>query len=150
VKALRKAIYARLKGDNSGAGNLASLATGGIVYGAADRASALPICSFQKMTGLPQWSFTEVAATEFFYLVKGIAFNAPDGSYTGQERAEDIDARCKELLNDFTLSIAGGTCLYLRHERDIPDYPEPVGKTAGGGEILTAFHVGSIYRAEIQ
>lgn len=134
--AIRRALYGKLSGDSTLTNMLGTAASGytkGIYHHDAPEDAAFPFVVFSKSSGVPTEAFAKPSAYETdVWLVKAIDRN------TTADTAEAINARVTALLNDATLSISGGTLLYLRRQSDV-DYPEMV-------EGITYRHVGSLYR----
>jgi len=105
-----------------------------IYHQKAPEGARFPFVVFSKSAGNPTEAMGDPSAYETdIWLVKGV-----DRS-TSADAAEAIQARLKDLLNDASLSIAGGvTLLYLRRTSDV-EYDE----TADGVEYK---HAGSLYR----
>lgn len=134
--ATRRALYGKLSGDttlNSLLGAPASGYAKAIYHQQAPEKAAFPFVIFSKSSGVPTEAFTvpTVMQTDV-WMVKAIDHN------TSADGAEAAAARITVLLNDATLSISGGTLLYLRRQSDI-DYSETT-----DGEVYA--HVGALYR----
>lgn len=92
-----------------------------------------PFVIFQKSSGNPTEAFGDPSAIDTdVWLVKAVDRN------TSADPAEAAAARIIVLLNDATLSISGGTLLYLRRQSDV-EYPE-----MADGVLYQ--HVGSLFR----
>jgi hypothetical protein len=134
---IRRAIYGRLAGDTTLNGMLGSPAPNyakSIYHQKAPDGAAFPFVVFSKSAGNPTEAFSDPSALETdIWLVKGV-----DRS-NSTDTAEAIQARLQALLNDASLSIAGGvTLLYLRRTSDV-EYDE----TEDGVEYK---HAGGLYR----
>jgi hypothetical protein len=125
---VRKALAVALKGDKA----LAALATGGIFHRLAGRGAVPPYVIFNKMSGVPAWTFAGPPMDKDVWLVKAV----------GQDRdvCEDIDRRCREILNGADLAIEGKAHQDLRHIADV-DIDEVV-----EGERYN--HVGAEYKLD--
>ena len=134
-KAIRAALYTKL--------NVASVTSqlgsgsASLVHGPAQPSAAYPICSFAKQSGRnDDLSFGGDANRNQIWTVKGIVRG------TSASVAEDIDKAVAELLHFSTLTITGGTTLYLAREGDV-EYPETEGDQ-------TYYHVGGLYRIKVR
>jgi hypothetical protein len=134
--AVRRALYGRLAGDttlNNLLGTPASGYSKAIYHNAAPAGASFPYLVFNKQSGVPTEAFTDPSAMDTdIWLVKAID---RDTSATDAEAANE---RIQTLLNDATLSISGGTLLYLRRQSDV-EFEE---LTDG----VRYQHVGSLYR----
>jgi hypothetical protein len=134
--AVKRALYGRLAGDTTLNALLASPAAGyskSIYFQVAPDNAAFPFVIFQRQAGTPTDAMTRPGALENdVWLIKAV-----DRSTTA-DPAEAIAARVQALLNDATLSISGGTLLYLRRQSDV-EYPEV---TNG----IQYKHAGALYR----
>lgn len=108
---------------------LKALATGGI-YHLEPKANAVrPYVIFHKASGVPSWAFDGPPMDRDVWLVKGVGL---------RDVVEDIDRRCKELLDAANLDIEGKAHQDLRHIADV-SYREVL-----DGERVD--HVGAEYR----
>lgn len=135
--AVRRALYGKLAGDTTLNGMLAAPPSGwakSIYHERAPDSAGFPFMVFEKTTGLPTGAFGDPSALQTdVWLVKCV-----DRSDSA-DIAEGADARATVLLNDATLTIAGGvTHLYLRRESDVA-YPEIV-------DGVLYRHVGGLFR----
>jgi len=134
---LRKAMRARLVAD---ATLKALLAKPDAIYHAfAPEGAQYPYVIFNAQTpDMPLLSMgKKPALIEYLWLVKGVVRG------TKADAAEDIDARCTELLNDAPLTIEGKTLLYVLRESGMPPYSE-----VDSGEPI--FHRGGLYRIKVE
>jgi len=122
---VRIALAETLKGDAT----LGALATGGVHHRKATQGKKPPFVIFFKSTGVPTWTFAGPPMDREVWVVKGVGV---------RQVAEEIDRRCKELLNGTTLTIDGKVHQDIRHIGDI-DYDE-----IDEGERYD--HVGAEYR----
>lgn len=133
---VRRGIYGKLAGDTTLNNLLATPPAGyskSIYHQQAPAGAGYPFVVFQKQSGVPTEAMTDPSALENdVWLIKAI-----DRS-TSADTAEAIQERVKSLLNDATLSISGGTLLYLRRQSDV-EYPE----TTDG---VSYKHAGSLFR----
>lgn len=133
---IRRALYGRLAGDmtlNNLLGTPASGYTKAIYHGQAPDNAHFPFVVFSKSSGVPTEAFGAPSVMENnVWLVKAV-----DQS-TSADVAESIQDRLNTLLNDATLSISGGTLLYLRRQSDV-EYPEV-------SDGVTFAHAGALYR----
>lgn len=133
---VRRSLYGKLAGDTTLNNLLASSPSGyakSIYHQEAPQAAAMPYVIFSKSSGVPTEAMhaPSVMQTDV-WMVKAVDHN------TSADTAEAIADRITTLLNDASLSISGGTLLYLRRQSDI-DYPEIT-----DGELYR--HVGALYR----
>lgn len=124
---VRKALADKLKGDAA----LKAVATGGVFHRKAPSGTVPPYVIFHKAAGNPLWSFGGPAMDKDVWLVKGVG---------ERDIAEDIDKRCKELLNGADLAIEDKVHQDLRAISDV-DYDEIV-----DGERID--HVGAEYKLD--
>lgn len=133
---IRRAIYGKLSGDTTLNNLLGAPASGyskAIYHGNAPTDAKFPLVVFHKQSGVPTEAFGAPSVMESdVWLIKAV-----DQS-TSADTAEAVQDRLKTLLNDASLSISGGTLLYLRRQSDV-EYPEE----AGGAMYA---HAGSLYR----
>ncbi len=133
---VRRAVYGKLAGDVTLNALLASPASGyskAIYHNAAPQGAQTPYVLFNKQAGTPTEAFQDPSAYETdTWLVKAVDNN------TTADPAEAAADRVKTLLNDATLSISGGTLMYLRRQSDV------VYEEVTDGERFQ--HVGSLYR----
>ena len=104
-----------------------------------------PFIIFSKSSGIPTETFGDYTRTSpgvlesDLWLIKGVVRGDDVLGESPSDRADKIAARIKALLNDYTLSIAGGVpTLYLRRESDV-EYAE-----LADGVVYR--HSGSLYR----
>lgn len=124
---VRAALAKILKEDD----DLKALASGGVFHRKADAGVKPPYVIFHKAAGNPLWALDGSPMDKDVWLVKGVG---------ERETAEDIDARCKEILNGATLEIEGKVHQDLRHITDV-DYDE-----ISDGERYN--HVGAEYKLD--
>ena len=133
---VRRALYGKLAGDNTLTGLLATPASGysqSIYYQQAPGNASWPLVIFNKQSGVPTEAMgVPSALEEDIWLIKAVD-RSPSADV-----AESIQARLQTLLNDASLSISGGTLLYLRRQSDV-EYPE----TADG---VVYVHCGALWR----
>lgn len=124
---LRSALAELIEADPK----IKELATGGVWYEVADEATNVkpPYVIIGKMAGTPQWTLQGNSWDWDVWLIKGVG---------PPKIAEEIDARCKELLTDAELTMPDREIQYLRPMGDV-NYAEPV-----DGERYQ--HVGANYR----
>jgi hypothetical protein len=134
--AVRRSLYGKLAGDSTLNALLGTPATGyskSIYYAQAPDNATFPFVVFNKQSGVPTEAFGAPSVMENdIWLIKGL-----DRS-TSADTAEAIQARIAVLLNDASLSISGGTLMYLRRQSDV-EYPEV-------NEGVQYHHAGSLYR----
>jgi hypothetical protein len=124
---VREAIAAALENDDA----LKQLATGGVFHRKAPSGAVPPYIIFNKMSGVPWWTFAGPPIDRDVWLVKGVGV---------RDVVEDIDRRCKQLLNSAELTIKGKAHQDLRAISDV-DYDEMV-----NGERID--HVGAEYKLD--
>lgn len=125
---VRVALYTCLAGDDDLQGLLSGPTA--IFHAKAPQGTEPPYVIFNLMSGTEVWTFGD-SHERAIWLVKGVC---RDGSATA---AEEIDARCRELLNRTRLAVAGGTLTILRES--VVSYGED-----RDGETWP--HRGSLYR----
>ena len=134
--AVRRAVYGKLAGDTTLNNLLGTPATGyskAIYHNAAPGAAAFPYITFNKQAGTPTEAFSDPSALETdIWQVKAVDKD------TSATDAEAVAARVQSLLNDATLSISGGTLLYLRRQSDV-EFEEVT-------DGVRYQHVGALYR----
>jgi hypothetical protein len=142
---VRRALYGKMAGDTTLNNLLATPPAGhakSIFHEIAPDKASYPFVIFQKQAGTPTYTFQAgTAAYESdVWLIKAI--DGPNLDETIERKTGDvvegIKARLTTLLTDATLSISGGTLMYLRRESDV-SYPE-----VSDGE--TYRHRGSLWR----
>lgn len=107
MKAIEKALYARLSGDAT----LTGLAPGGVWRGVAPVSTSGVAVIFAQASENDQYTLADRAVSESSYLVKAVA---PGESATPAWNAADrIDA----LLTDANIALETGTLLSIRRER---------------------------------
>lgn len=136
----RRAIYGRLAGDTTLTGMLGTPPAGysqSIYYQSAPDKVNYPIVVFNKQSGVPTQAMHDPTAFDNdVWLVKAVDHSS------SADKAEAIVERIKTLLNDASLSIAGGEILlFLRRMSDV-DYEEIT-----SGE--TYKHAGSLFRLTV-
>ena len=133
---VRRALYGKLAGDTTLNNLLGTAASGfnkAIYFGQAPNDAPFPLVVFSMQSSTPLEAMGVPSAMDNdIWLIKGI-----DRS-TSADGAESIADRLNTLLNDTSLSISGGSLLYLRRQSDV-QYPEV-------NEGVTYFHAGSLYR----
>lgn len=135
--AIRRAIYGRLAGDTT-LNNLLGPPPAGyaksIFHSEAPANASYPFVIFNKQSGVPTEAMGDPSALENdIWLLKAVDRN------NTADPAEAVSDRIKALLNDASLSLAGGaSLLYLRRQSDV-EFEE---LTDG----VRFKHVGSLYR----
>jgi len=123
---IRESIATTLRAD----AQLAQLADG-VYFRKAPQGTAPPMVIFAVQTpSLPRYTFQGPPMEWETWTVRGISED--------RRVAEEIDARCRALLDGQTLDIDDTTCLYCRREMNV-DFDEEV-----DGESYE--HVGAVYR----
>jgi|GEM_PF-1464664 len=109
-------------------------APGEVHHAKAPSKAKYPYVVFNRQAGTNVWAMgPKPAFRDDLWLVKGVCRDLDAGS------AEDIDARCEEVLNDAALEVAGHRHLFCLRESDMPTYSE-----ADSGEAI--YHCGGLYR----
>lgn len=103
---VRNALAKILKED----AELKALAKGGIYHLEPKDGADTPYVIFHKASGVPSWAFDGPSMDRDVWLVKGVG---------PREVAEDIDRRCKVLLNGSTLDIEGKAHQDIRGLSDV-------------------------------
>ena len=137
MKALETALYTKLTGDATLMGYLA----GGVHNKVAKPETPYPYLVFQKVTGTPEYTFTERIRRSYLYQFRVIAAGAPDTGYSSSD-IEDALARVDTLLTDAALTVTGETLWYCRREGGMPDMTG-----LDNGQVL--YQVGATYRIEL-
>jgi hypothetical protein len=124
---VRAAIYKRLDSDAT----LAALLSGPheIHEEKAPAGTEPPYVIFQHQVGTEQWVFGE-GNERAIWLVRGVCRGATS------TRAEEIDARCRELLHRTKLAVPGGNLTILRES----------GVSYGDDDAEHWYHRGGLYR----
>lgn len=133
--ASRRAIYGKMAGDATLDALLATPPTGyshNVFYQVAPDAADYPFVIFNRQAGTPSYALGGRTMDSEVWLVKAV-----DRSDTA-DAADAIASRLNALLTDGTVSISGGTQLYLRRESDL-DYSEVT-------DGVAYRHAGSLYR----
>lgn len=130
MSATRSALYARLSGDATLTGLLATPTS--IYHQVIPQTAAFPALVFQKASGTPDWQFAGASVQQDVWIVKAV------DKASSATKAEAIAARIAAVLTDAPLGIAGSVLLAVFRESDI-DYSE-----ADGADIYR--HVGARYR----
>lgn len=134
-KAVRTALYAKL--NVAPVTTLLGSGSASLVHAKAQPTTAFPICVFVKSSGRnDDLSFGGDANRNQIWTVKGVVRG------TSASIAEDIDKAVADLLHFGTLSVSGGTTLYLAREGDV-EFTETEGDQ-------TYHHVGGTYRIKVR
>ena len=113
MNVLDEAIYSALSGD-SGAGGVATLATGGIFNGRA--LDAVPTyVVFEELVDNPGYAFGNSVQFDYIpYVVRAFAVDDVNGGNSGPRKAGTLVDRSRALLLNPILSITGKTLLTCR------------------------------------
>lgn len=103
---VRVALKEILQGD----AQLKALATGGVFHLEPKAGAVRPYIIFHKASGVPSWAFDGPPMDRDVWLVKGVG---------PRDVVEDIDKRCKDLLNGADLDIEGKAHQDLRSISDV-------------------------------
>lgn len=135
TKVIRQSIYQKL--NVSAVTSLLGSGSASLAHKSAQSTALYPLCIFSKAAGRnDDLTFGGDANRNQVWAVKGIVRG------TSASVAEDIDKAVADLLHFGTLTISGGSTLYLAREGDI-DYPEYDGDQ-------TYHHVGGLYRLKVR
>lgn len=133
MKALEDALYDALNGDAT----LLALVTGGVFNTLAED-PAYPYLVFQKVSGDPSYTLTQVISEPYLYQIRCI-----DKGYS-KVAILDALARVKTLLNRQSLTVAGYTHWVTQWESDMPDMTEL------DADNVPLLQVGATYRIEVR
>lgn len=141
--AVRRALYGKLAGDVTLTALLASPPAGwgaqNIFHAEIPGEADYPAVVLNKQSGVPVWSIGGKAYDNEVWQVKGIT----DADYGDADPVDTIAGRIDALLNDASLTLAGGKLLlYIRREGDV-EYAETVGDKR-------LQHAGGLYRLMVQ
>lgn len=135
-------LYGKLAAD-TGAGGVATLATGGIFQMEAVQDTATPYVIISQHTGQTDYTLRVLANDDMLWLVKVVSGGG--SSAYGIDVARTIMARVDVILTNQTITVsAGKRLLSLRRETDIPPYKEDDWDT---GQVF--FHIGALYRIQV-
>ena len=129
-KALRQALYLKL--NVSAVTTLLGSGSAGLVYAVSPPSATYPICVFTQQSSVSRHSMKAQAFDSSTWMVKGVVRS------TTPSAAEDIDAAARTLLDHSSLTITGGTALYLARQTGL-SYVE-----VDGDQMYQ--HVGGLYR----
>jgi len=132
-KAIRSALYQAL--NVSGVTTQLGSGSASLVHGVSPPSSDYPICLFNRQSDVSRLNFGGNAFDEQLWLVKGVV------RATSASIAEDIDKAVRDILDFGTLTVTGGTLLFLARTSGV-EYTETDGDQ-------TYRHAGSIYRLTI-
>lgn len=114
--ALDTAIRTKLVADN-GVGGVNTLTSGRIYRHVAPQSAASPFVVFQQMSAVDEYTWTLRDHRRILYQIKAVS----DG--LDPAAAGVIAKRIDTILTDGSLTISGGTLLYLRRTADV-EYTE--------------------------
>ena len=132
INAVKTGLYNALTGSTS----LAALASGGVFDKLAPQGVTGPYVIFQKVSGVPTFTFTARAYDTNSFLVKAVDEN-PSALRAGSI-SELIDA----ALTDQAITFTTGSLMVCRRSSDV-DYVE-------NADGRTYQHVGAIYTVGVQ
>lgn len=132
TKEVRKGLYAKL--NVAPVTSLLAAGSASLFHSVAPEGAAYPMLVYNKQAGTSTHTLGALAYDSHLWLVKGIVKGAP----TSASPAEDIAAAIAAALDFQTLTVSGGTNLYLARESDV-DYTETDGD-------MQYRHSGGIYR----
>ncbi len=133
MNALETALYTKLSGDTT----LLGYVPGGI-HNTVAQAPSYPYLVFQKISGDPDYTLTQIIREPYLYQIRAIA--------QGYSKSAILNAmaQVKALLNRKPLTITGYTHWLTEWESDMPDMAE----MGDDGEVL--MQVGATYRIEVR
>ncbi len=134
MNALETALYSKLTGDTT----LMTYLPGG-VHNPAAKSPAYPYLVFQKISGEPSYTLTQIVSEPYVYQIRIIGRGATSKAPLGSALA-----RVKALLNLQPLTVSGYTHWLTRWEGDMPDMVA----LDDDGEVLV--QVGATYRIEVR
>jgi len=137
TKAIRQGIYTKL--------NVAAVTTqlgngsASLVHGMGGPKAVYPLCAFSQASGVTRHTLSAVATDSQLWLVKAITRDtSASATPPSASIAENIDAACDDALDQETLTLTGGTCLYVAREGAV-NFTE-----VEGDQVF--HHVGAYYR----
>lgn len=128
MKAIRRALYAKLTGDAT----LAALIGTRVYDGIAPQSATYPLVVLQHQAGVDAYTFAGRAFEDHVWLVRAV------DKAGSADTADDIAARIDDVLTDGALAITGRRQLYLKRETTVR-YPEVDGD-------ITYRHSGATFR----
>lgn len=134
TKEVRKAIYAKL--NVSGVTSQLAAGSASLFHSVAPAGSAFPMVVYNKQAGTSTHALGALAYDSHLWLVKGVVKGSPGP--VSASVAEDLAAAIATALDFQTLTVTGGTNLYMARESDV-DYTETDGDTQYR-------HSGGVYR----
>lgn len=121
MNSLDAGLLAALQAD-SGAGGVATLATGGIYSLDAPQKTTPPYVIFQEASDMPGYTFRNTLVFDHvFYLIRAFAV---DANTSGPAQVGTITDRLKALLTNPTLTVSGKSVLSARFNRSYPPLKE--------------------------
>ena len=141
AKAVRQALYQKLN-----VSQVTTLLGGGsasLVHSVGGPKAVYPLCVFHRSSSVTTHTLKETAYDSELWVVQGVTrdINA-SATPPSAAVAESIDAEVRALLDHATLTITGGTALYVARESGAPTYSVP-----DGDQLF--HHVGGLYRLVI-
>lgn len=130
ASAVPNAVYGWLSGDPT-LGALLS-APDAIFPKEAPEGTEYPFVVYRQISGITERGFHDNNARNQIWQIEGVCRGADP------ERAEAIDRRLEELLDDVSLSLEGGHLIGFLREADAPAHE------IDGGELV--IHAGGLYR----
>lgn len=120
---VRTALYGKMN-----VSAVTNLATGGVHHITAPESAALPFILFMRSApGAVEWGFSSSQEIEDdLWMVKALADEDSSTSLSPQSLNEDILEAAETAIGQ-TLTLSGGTALWVRRFSDIPELTENVG-----------------------
>lgn len=137
MKAIRTGLYAKL--NVSAVTTQLGAGSASLVHGMGGPKAVYPLCAFLQASGVTAHTLSAVATDSQLWLVKAITRDtSASATPPSASIAENIDAACDGVLDQQTLTLSAGTCLYLAREGAV-NYTE-----VEGDQVF--HHVGAYYR----
>jgi len=137
AKAVRQGVYTKL--NVSAVTTQLGAGSASLVHGMGGPKAVYPLCAFFQSSAVTSHTLAAVATDSQLWLVKAITRDtSASATPPSASIAENIDAACDGVLDQQTLTLAGGTCLYVAREGAV-NYTE-----VEGDQIF--YHVGAYYR----
>ena len=140
TKAVRAGLYTKL--NVSGVTTLLGNGSASLVHGMGGPKAVYPLCVFWQASSQTSHTLSAIAMDSQVWGVKAVTKDsAANPTPPSPSLAENIDAACATALDLTTLTISGGTSLYVAREGAI-NYNE-----VEGDQVF--YHVGAYYRVVV-
>jgi hypothetical protein len=139
-KAIRQALYQKL--NTASVTSLLAEGSASLHHYTAKKGSLYPFIIFHKQTGTPVRRMGGNAFDDHLWLVKAVAGPDANSTVPSSSAAEDIAKAFDDLLDFGTLTVTGGTTLFLARDSDI-DYVETT-------DDKQYRHHGALYRLRLE